>query len=119
MAKTNTLKNVTDNLSDKIESVVPNSNEAPHEGRLTRAIEMQTSKLPSVSYLGLAIGSMAVSAGLAVFAERKAFANFVGLWAPSFLLLGIYNKLVKLEGSDQFSGKQNQSQNFGATANSI
>jgi hypothetical protein len=24
----------------------------------------------------------------------------VGQWAPSFLLLGLYNKLVKLEGHD-------------------
>jgi hypothetical protein len=27
-------------------------------------------------------------------------ANFVGQWAPTFLILGLYNKLVKLEGSD-------------------
>jgi hypothetical protein len=28
-------------------------------------------------------------------------ALFVGHWAPTFLLLGIYNKLVKLLGSDR------------------
>jgi hypothetical protein len=27
-------------------------------------------------------------------------ALFVGQWAPTFLLLGIYNKLVKLHGSE-------------------
>ena len=26
---------------------------------------------------------------------------FVGQWAPSLLVIGLYNKLVKLEGHDQ------------------
>jgi len=28
-------------------------------------------------------------------------ANFVGQWAPTVLILGLYNKMVKLHGSDQ------------------
>jgi hypothetical protein len=76
------------------------SNEEHMEGKFTQAIESQTAKLPSVGYLGLAVGSMIASAAIAVMSERKEFANFVGLWAPSFLLMGIYNKLVKLQGSD-------------------
>lgn len=32
--------------------------------------------------------------------EKKHEALFVGQWAPTFLLLGIYNKMVKLQGSD-------------------
>lgn len=67
------------------------------EGRITRQLERQTARIPSGSYLSMAIGSMLISAGLATFARKKEFANFVGLWAPSFLLIGIYNKLVKLE----------------------
>jgi hypothetical protein len=27
---------------------------------------------------------------------------FVGQWAPAFLLLGVYNKLVKQLGSDRY-----------------
>lgn len=75
-------------------------NQTLEEGELTKRIEEQTAKVPSVGFLGLAIGSMALSAGLALFSERKELANFVGLWAPSFLLIGIYNKIVKLQGSD-------------------
>jgi len=30
--------------------------------------------------------------------------QFNGQWAPSFLLLGIYNKLVKVAGSDKTRG---------------
>lgn len=76
------------------------SNKIPKEGELTKRIEDVTAKVPSVSYLALALGSMALSAGLAAFTQRKALANFVGLWVPSFMLIGIYNKLVKLEGHD-------------------
>lgn len=72
----------------------------PVEGEMTKRIEQQTAKIPSIGFLGLAVGSMVASAALAFVAQRKDLANFVGLWAPSLLLIGIYNKLVKLEGSD-------------------
>ncbi|MES2802191.1 MAG: hypothetical protein V4654_06835 [Bdellovibrionota bacterium] len=76
------------------------ANKIPKEGEMTKRIEDVTAKVPSVSYLALALGSMALSAGLAAFTQKKALANFVGLWVPSFMLIGIYNKLVKLEGHD-------------------
>lgn len=72
----------------------------PVEGEMTKRIEQQTAKIPSIGFLGLAVGSMVASAALAFVAQKKDLANFVGLWAPSLLLIGIYNKLVKLEGSD-------------------
>ena len=28
-------------------------------------------------------------------------AGFVGMWVPSLLLLGVYNKIVKVAGSDR------------------
>lgn len=71
------------------------------EGTTTKAIEDQTAKIPSVFFLTLAVGSMALSATLAVSTKRKDLANFVGLWAPTFLLLGLYNKIVKTVGSDR------------------
>jgi hypothetical protein len=72
----------------------------PTEGELTKTIESYTARIPSVGFLALALGSMALSGGIASFSERKTLANFVGLWVPTLLLLGIYNKLVKLEGHD-------------------
>jgi len=86
------------------------------EGEITKRVEEQTAKIPSIGYLGLAVGSMALSAGLALFAPRKEFANFVGLWAPSFMLMGIYNKLVKLEGSDAFSQPTRAYRSSGASS---
>jgi hypothetical protein len=75
----------------------------PREGVLTKQIEAYTARVPSLFWFGLAVGSMGLSAGLAAFTKRKYAAHFIGLWVPSLMLIGIYNKLVKLEGSDRFS----------------
>ena len=69
------------------------------EGRVARAIEQQTAKLPSDAFLWAAVGSMGFALALEIMGEEKK-ANFVGHWAPTLLILGLYNKLVKLQGSD-------------------
>ncbi len=92
-----TVKQSFDKIGDRVNSMSPHS-----EGKLTRQIEEQTAKVPSVGYLSLAVGSMLLSAGFA-FTRRRDIANFIGLWVPSLLLIGVYNKLVKLEGSDMYS----------------
>ena len=71
------------------------------EGSMTKAIEHQTARIPSTYFLAAAGGAVALSLGLAVVSERKGWANFVGNWVPSLLLLGIYNKIVKTHGSDK------------------
>jgi hypothetical protein len=69
------------------------------EDQVTAAIEKVTAQVPSSAFLGFALASMGVSLGLH-FSGRKHEALFVGQWAAPFLLLGIYNKLVKQHGSD-------------------
>jgi len=76
-----------------------NESGRPNEGEFTRAIERKTAQVPSTTYLGLAISSMAISAGLKL-AGKNNMALFVGQWAAPFLLMGIYNKMVKQHGSD-------------------
>ncbi len=71
----------------------------PSEGMFTKSIERRTSQVPSTTYLGLAIGSMALSATLKLM-RRDELALFVGQWAAPFLIMGIYNKMVKQHGSD-------------------
>lgn len=72
------------------------------EGTMTKMIEEQTAKIPSGVFLGLAIGSAATSLGLAmVQGKSKGWANFVAQWVPTILILGLYNKVVKVEGHDQ------------------
>lgn len=76
------------------------------EGRTTDVIERRTGQVPSGTYLMLAIGSMVASAAIMLSARastrgrlsgRAELANFVGQWAPSLLIIGVYNKLVKVE----------------------
>lgn len=70
------------------------------EGPVATAIESQTAKIPSDFFLWAALGSMATSLGLRI-AGKKDHSLFVGQWAAPFLLLGLYNKVVKLEGHDK------------------
>ncbi len=65
-----------------------------YEDRATEAVEKRTSRVPSLAFLGLAVASMAASAAL-VITGRKQLGNFVGQWAPSILIMGLYNKLAK------------------------
>jgi hypothetical protein len=64
------------------------------EGTLTRLVERQTSKTPSMLFLGAA-GASIVGSLVSWFAGRKQFAVLLGEWVPTFLLIGMYNKFVK------------------------
>jgi hypothetical protein len=70
------------------------------EGTVARSIEQQTAKLPSDTFLWVAVAAMTGSAMLQV-SGRKTESLFVGQWVAPFLLFGIYNKLVKIAGSDR------------------
>ena len=74
------------------------------EGRVARSIENQTAKLPSDTFLWAAAASMAASATLQIMGNRHA-SVFVGQWAPTLLILGLYNKLVKQLGSDALDSR--------------
>jgi hypothetical protein len=64
------------------------------EGKLTRALERQTARIPSGTFLGIAGGSILASLS-ALLIGKKGIANFIGQWVPTVLLLGMYNKFVK------------------------
>ena len=72
------------------------------EGTLARTIEQQTAKLPSDTFLWAAVGSIGTSAILRLMGKKHA-SLFVGEWVAPFLLLGVYNKIVKTQGSDRAS----------------
>ncbi|MGV3485916.1 MAG: hypothetical protein ACO1RT_15980, partial [Planctomycetaceae bacterium] len=59
----------------------------------------QTAKLPSDVFLWAAGGAITASLMLqAMGAKEKSL--FVGQWAPTLLILGLYNKVVKVMGSE-------------------
>ena len=51
-------------------------------------------KMPSTVYYGGVLGSIALSVALYLSGRRHA-GIFVGLWAPTILNLGLYNKLLR------------------------
>jgi hypothetical protein len=69
------------------------------EGRVAKAIENQTARMPSDAFLWMAVGAMAASASFQMMGNKQV-SLFVGQWAPTFLIFGLYNKLVKQLGSD-------------------
>lgn len=96
MALTEELKTKAEELKSKAATYNPEK----REGKVARAIEEQTAKLPSDAFLWTAVGCMTASLTLKLMKEDN-MALFIGQWVPSFLLLGIYNKIVKVQGHDQ------------------
>lgn len=69
------------------------------EDQITSFLEKQSAQAPSSTWLGAAVASMVASLALKAAGKDHA-ALFVGQWAAPFLLIGIYNKMVKQHGSD-------------------
>ena len=65
------------------------------EGQIAKSIESQAAKLPSDTFLWTAVAAIGVSATLQMTGKQSA-SVFVGQWAPTLLILGLYNKLVSL-----------------------
>ena len=73
----------------------------PTEDQFTKTIESYTAAVPSTGYLAVAIGAMGLSLACQV-AGRGEWGNFIAQWVPTWLIIGLYNKLVKLEGHDRY-----------------
>ena len=82
------------------------------EGTVARTIEQQTARLPSDTFLWLALGAMGTSAALQMSGNRH-LSLFFGQWVPAFLLFGVYNKLVKQLGSDRLEHERESVSAYG------
>ena len=67
------------------------------ESSLTRLLEQQAAKVPSDIFLFGGLGALVASFALEL-ADRPRESRFVGMWAPTLLIMGVYNKIVKLGG---------------------
>ncbi len=81
----NTISNQDKKMSSQFKSELPNE-----------MIEEQTKKIPNLLFLSLSLASMAGSLLLTINNKKTAGA-FVGQWAPTLLIFGLYNKMVKIE----------------------
>jgi hypothetical protein len=70
------------------------------EDQFTKSVEEYTGAIPSSAYLGVALGAMALSLMFQATGQGK-WGNFIAQWVPTWLIIGVYNKLVKLEGHDR------------------
>jgi hypothetical protein len=70
------------------------------EDQFTKSVEEYTASIPSSAYLGVAIGAMALSL-MCQATGREKWGNFIAQWVPTWLIIGVYNKVVKLEGHDE------------------
>jgi hypothetical protein len=87
------------------------SDDAPmhREGPVARAIERQTTKIPSDLFLWGAAAAFFAAGALQLLGTRKLrwlrrapvflVARRLEVLAPMVLILGVYNKLVKVHGS--------------------
>jgi hypothetical protein len=82
-------------LSKKYPSEIPNE-----------MIENQTKKIPNLAFLAFAGAAIGTSAILTWKSNKKTLGNFVGLWAPTIMILGLYNKMVKVEDEVLASAKE-------------
>ena len=67
------------------------------EDWLTRMVEQQTAKIPSSWFLLAALAAMGTSLALEIAGNERG-SRLVGLWAPTLLITGVYNKMVKALG---------------------
>jgi hypothetical protein len=68
------------------------------EGALARMVEQQTAKIPSDVFLLAALFAMGTSLA-AELNDRQRTSRFVGMWVAPLLLMGVYNKMVKMLGT--------------------
>jgi len=74
-------------------------NKEKGEGVMAKEIEDVTAEVPSDAFLWSAVSIMGVSLSLKLM-QKDSLALFVGQWAAPILITGVYNKIVKTEGSE-------------------
>lgn len=84
-------------MSAVVETVKKAIKGSEPEDVVTSTLEGATTKIPSSAFLGLALCAMGASLAFQV-TGRKSWGNFIGQWAPTLLIMGLYNKVVKQHG---------------------
>jgi hypothetical protein len=75
------------------------------EDQVTSLLESYSAQIPSSFYL-VAAGASILGSVIVKLQRKHHNALFIGQWVAPFLLLGIYNKMVKQHGSDAISRKE-------------
>jgi hypothetical protein len=84
-----------DNYEGALETEAPQT----RGDKLTKSAKEYAPSMPSSAYLGIAAGAMILSL-VCELTGRNKWGNFIAQWVPVCLIIGVYNKLVKLEAHD-------------------
>ena len=79
-----------------METIVKNNHK---EGKVAKAIENQTAKLPSDVFLWSSFAVMGLALTFKLLGKDH-LGLFLGQWSAPLLIMGLYNKVVKVEGHD-------------------
>ncbi|HEX7878118.1 MAG TPA: hypothetical protein VF720_01835 [Candidatus Eisenbacteria bacterium] len=79
--------------------------DAHAEGETARMIEGQTAKLPSDLFLWAGLGALGTAAIMSMAGRRHGGLQ-VGQFAAPLLIMGLYDKLVKVAGSDRVAAPE-------------
>ena len=71
------------------------------ESKVAKVAETKPEETQPSIFITLAGAAIALSLGLALSKKKKSWAVFVGQWAPTILLLGIYDKVIKTDSSSK------------------
>jgi hypothetical protein len=82
-----------DNYEGALETETPQT-------KIDKSVKEYAASMPSAAYLGVAAGAMILSL-VCELTGRNKWGNFIAQWVPVCLIIGVYNKLVKLEAHDQ------------------
>jgi hypothetical protein len=92
---------------DNYEGAFETERTQPAESRVTNSVEQYAASIPSSAVLGAAVGVM-VSALVSQLAGRGKWGNLIAQCVAACLIIGVYNKLVKLEGHDRIHPGHNR-----------
>lgn len=90
----------TNEIAKKALSKITNGKHDHSEGAVAKAIEKETAKISSDLFLWTGLGCLGASAVLRVVGLRS-LGQFFGQVAAPVLIMGLYNKIVKLHGSEK------------------
>jgi hypothetical protein len=82
---------------EEVYRAAPVARDEHTETQLTRLIEQQTARIPSHWFLAAAVTAMVASLGFELVGRTR-WSRFTGMWVPTLLITGVYNKLVKALG---------------------
>lgn len=73
--------------------------ETPKNSFTTEVVEQQAAKIPSHVFLCTSLTIIGLCLGLKA-KKKNGMALFLGQWVAPLLILGLYNKMVRTEGTE-------------------